>query len=40
MSVILIFQVPLFNKRDEIVAYLAEYNVPMLRATWFLKVSV
>ena len=32
------YQVPIFNKKEEIFTNLSEYNVPLLRAAWFLKV--
>lgn len=30
---------PNFNKKDEIFMMLCEYQVPMLRAAWFIKLS-
>lgn len=30
---------PNFNKKEEIFMMLCEYQVPMMRATWFLKLS-
>lgn len=30
---------PNFNKKEEIFVFLCEYQVPMLRATWFIKLS-
>jgi mediator of RNA polymerase II transcription subunit 12 len=32
-------KVPIFNKREEIFLTLAEHNVPMIRAGWFLKMT-
>ncbi|CAG7719777.1 unnamed protein product [Allacma fusca] len=32
-------KVPIFNKREEIFLVLAEHNVPMVRAAWFLKMT-
>lgn len=33
------FQAPNFNKKEEIFMLLCEYNVPLIRATWFIKLS-
>lgn len=30
---------PSFNKKEEIFVLLCEYQVPVLRATWFIKLS-
>jgi len=32
-------QAPNFNKKEEIFMLLCEYNVPLIRATWFIKLS-
>ena len=32
-------RVPIFNKKEEIFSILVEFSVPMLRATWFLKMT-
>ncbi|XP_038050746.1 mediator of RNA polymerase II transcription subunit 12-like protein isoform X3 [Patiria miniata] len=32
-------RVPLFNKKDDIFVTLCEYDVPLVRATWFLKMT-
>ncbi|XP_013408893.1 mediator of RNA polymerase II transcription subunit 12-like protein [Lingula anatina] len=32
-------KVPVFNKREEIFTTLCEYNVPLIRAAWFLKMN-
>lgn len=35
----MIFQAPNFNKKEEMFSYLCDYQVPVLRATWFIKLS-
>lgn len=35
----LITQVPIFSKREDMFLTLCEYSVPMLRATWFIKMT-
>ncbi|XP_047130115.1 mediator of RNA polymerase II transcription subunit 12-like protein isoform X2 [Hydra vulgaris] len=32
-------KVPIFNKKEEIFLCLAEFGVPMLKATWFIKIT-
>ena len=32
-------QVPIFNKKDEIFQHLCEFEVPLMRAVWFIKVG-
>lgn len=32
-------QVPIFSKREDMFLTLCEYSVPMLRATWFIKMT-
>ncbi|KAI8498739.1 Mediator of RNA polymerase II transcription subunit 12-like protein, partial [Branchiostoma belcheri] len=32
-------KVPIFNKKEEIFSFLCEYSVPLLRATWFVKMT-
>lgn len=32
-------QAPIFNKKEEIFMMLCDYQVPMLRAAWFIKLS-
>lgn len=36
---LLLLQVPIFNKKEEIFMTLYEFSVPMLRAAWFIKMS-
>lgn len=36
---LLSFQAPNFNKKEEIFLLLCEYQVPMMRAAWFIKLS-
>ena len=38
-ALIFIYQVPIFNKKEEIFMTLCEYNVSMTRAAWFIKMS-
>ena len=33
-------KVPTYNKREDILQNLVEHSVPLVRATWFLKVCV
>lgn len=33
------FKAPSFNKKEEMFVLLCEYQVPVLRATWFIKLS-
>ena len=33
------FQVPTFNKKEEIFSTLCEYSVPLVRAAWFIKMT-
>lgn len=33
------YQVPIFSKREDMFLSLCEYSVPMLRATWFIKMT-
>lgn len=35
----MLLQAPNFNKKEEIFMLLCEYNVPLIRATWFIKLS-
>ena len=34
-----LFQVPTFNKKEEIFSTLCEYSVPLVRAAWFIKMT-
>lgn len=33
------FQVPILSKKEDVFAYLAKYSVPMVRATWLIKMT-
>ena len=37
--IFLFFQVPVFNKKEEVFINLCEYQIPMTRAMWLLKMS-
>lgn len=34
-----LWQVPIFSKKEEIFSYLAKYAVPVMRAAWLIKMT-
>lgn len=39
LTFVRVFQAPNFNKKEEVFMLLCEYQVPVIRATWFIKLS-
>lgn len=35
----MLWQVPIFSKKEEIFSYLAKYAVPVMRAAWLIKMT-
>lgn len=36
---ILLSQVPIFSKKEEVFGYLAKYSVPVMRSAWMIKMT-
>ena len=39
VAFILLFEVPIFSKREEMLLTLCEYTVPIQRAVWYIKMA-
>ncbi|KAK2506715.1 hypothetical protein MC885_004152 [Smutsia gigantea] len=39
MSMVVVSRVPILSKKEDVFAYLAKYSVPVVRATWLMKMT-